>query len=79
MTKPNIPLGSDEDSPESTADYHHGSDNSIKNAMRTVKECAEKKGVKLSGVDDKDIDEVKEPDDAQKPKIKDPPPRKATR
>jgi hypothetical protein len=73
-TKPKI---IEEESPEKIADYHRGSDNSIKSVMRSIKDDADKKGTKLSGVDEEDIDAIKEPD-AEKPKIKEPP-RKPSR
>jgi hypothetical protein len=68
-----------EESPDSIAEYHRGGDNSIKNVMRTIKDEQNRKGVALSGVDDEDVDPIKEPPEPRQKEIKDPPPRKNSR
>ena len=47
----------EEESPGKIDDYHRGSDNSIKNVVRSLKEELGLQGVALSGVDDKDTAE----------------------
>ena len=79
MSKQNPPAGSDEESRQRTADYHHGDDNSIRNVMRSIKDAQGRQGVALSGVEDEDIDAIKEPPQPGKEKIKEPPPPKPSR
>lgn len=78
MTRQKSPSIDNEESPERIADYHRGADNSIQNVMRGIKQDQARKGVELSGVDDKDIDEIKEPGTG-KPPLKAPPARKTPR
>lgn len=72
MTSKSKPQVTDEESPQRIADYHCGGDNSIKEVMLGIKAEKNRKGVALSGVDDTDFDEIKEPDSG-KQAIKEPP------
>ena len=72
MTSKNKLQVSDEENPQRIADYHQGGDNSIKKVMLDIKAEKSRKGVALSGVDDNDLDEIKEPDNG-KQEIKEPP------
>lgn len=79
MAKQKTPLGTDEESRQRTTEYHRGDDNSIRNVMRSIKDDQDRQGVALSGVDDEDIDEIKEPPEPGRAKIKEPPPPKPSR
>lgn len=72
MTKKTRTQLSDEENPQRIADYHRGGDNSIKKVMLDIKARKAREGVSLSGVDDGDLDEIKEPDSG-KQEIKEPP------
>lgn len=72
MTRKNKLRVSDEENPQRIADYHQGGDNSIKKVMLDIKAEKSRKGVALSGVDDSDLDAIKEPDSG-KQEIKEPP------
>jgi hypothetical protein len=61
MATPQPPSGTDEDSPERTADYHRGADNTIKEVTRAIMDNRRKQGGELSGVRDQDLDEVEDP------------------
>lgn len=69
MTTHKHPLGSDEEDPERTADYHQGIDNSIKDVTRSIMDSRRQQGGKLSGVDEQDMSEVEDPK-TQKPEPK---------
>jgi len=72
MSRKQRPPVADEENPQRIADYHHGGDNSIKEVMLDIKARKARKGVSLSGVDDGDFDEIKEPDSG-KQEIREPP------
>lgn len=72
MTKKTRTQLSDEENPQRIADYHRGGDNSIKKVTLDIKARKAREGVSLSGVDDGDLDEIKEPDSG-KQEIKEPP------
>lgn len=65
MTDRKIPGATDEEDAASTAAYHEGADNSIKNVTREVRKETERRGGELSGIDDEDIQEVKDPGDGK--------------
>lgn len=64
------PLGTDEDVPEQTADYHRGADNSIKDVTRSIMDSRRRQGGKLSGIDDADMSEVQDPPEKPDPEQK---------
>jgi hypothetical protein len=72
MTRKSQAQVTDEENPQRIADYHRGGDNSIKKVMLDIKARKAREGVSLSGVDDGDLDEIKEPDSG-KQEIKEPP------
>lgn len=72
MNQKKTPDIKDEESPERIADYHRGSDNSIKKVVRDIQTELKKEGKELKGLDDEDIDRIREPDNGKK-EIKEPP------
>lgn len=87
MTKHTTPATTQEESPQRIADYHGGSDNSIKGVIDIIKKDKGKEGIALSGIEEKDLNKdrdknrptIKEPEPEKKKEIEDPPQPKTER